>query len=79
MQICRIAKLFAKHFKVEEQQSDLSSRAVNIASGTPNRMTKLAESGHLKLDRLQLLLLDCALDAKNRLALSISFCLQSDA
>lgn len=66
LQVCKVAKLFAKHFKVEEQQKELSSRPVNIATGTPNRMAKLAETGHLKLNRLKLLLIDCALDAKNR-------------
>ncbi|PIA25741.1 hypothetical protein AQUCO_10800024v1 [Aquilegia coerulea] len=35
---CRAAKLFAKHMKVEDQVSMLKSR-VNIASGTPSRLT----------------------------------------
>lgn len=33
---CRVAKLFAKHFKIEEQIEVLKKR-VNIAAGTPNR------------------------------------------
>lgn len=68
LQVCRVAKLFAKHFKLEEQQQELQSRCVNIATGTPNRMAKLAEIAALKLGRLQFLILDTALDAKQRQA-----------
>lgn len=39
-------------------------RAVNIATGTPNRMDKLAELGNLKFDSLELAVVDVALDAK---------------
>lgn len=64
-----MAKLFAKHFKIEEQSKDLQSRCVNIATGTPHRLSKLVECGSLRLDRLKLLVLDAALDAKQRQAL----------
>ena len=66
LQICRVAKLFAKHFKVEEQSKDLQSRCVNIATGTPHRMRKLVQLNSLQLGRLKLLILDAALDAKQR-------------
>ena len=66
LQICRVSKLFAKHFKIEEQSKDLQSRCVNIATGTPHRMGKLVELESLKLDRMKLLILDAALDAKQR-------------
>ena len=66
MQACRIGKLFAKHFKIEEQRTELLSRCVNVAVGTPNRMAKLAEDRSLKLERLKLVLIDCAIDAKQR-------------
>lgn len=69
LQVCRVAKLFAKHFKIEEQSKDLQSRCVNIATGTPHRLSKLVECGSLRLDRLKLLVLDAALDAKQRQAL----------
>ena len=65
-QECRIAKLFAKHFKVAEQQKLLEGAAVGIASGTPNRLCKLADLGALKTDHLQLLVVDVHLDAKQR-------------
>jgi hypothetical protein len=35
-------------------------------AGTPNRMHKLADDGSLKLGRLQLIVFDVALDAKQR-------------
>jgi superfamily II DNA/RNA helicase len=68
-QVCKVAKLFAKHFKVPEQQRLLESTVVGIASGTPNRLNRLADLDALKLDRLRLLLLDVHLDAKQRRAL----------
>ena len=66
MQACRIAKLFAKHFKVPEQQEVLEKEAVGIACGTPHRLCKLADLDALKLDNLRLLVLDVHLDAKQR-------------
>ncbi|KAL1919931.1 uncharacterized protein VTP21DRAFT_1863 [Calcarisporiella thermophila] len=57
----RIAKLFAKHIKVEEQVTLLSKEHLNIAVGTPNRVLKLTEdAGALKLDRLELLVIDAS-------------------
>lgn len=50
---------------MEEQQKDLQ-RPVTLATGTPNRLDKLADLGSLKFDRLKLLLLDVALDLKDR-------------
>ncbi|CAL8463198.1 g2732 [Coccomyxa elongata] len=69
--VCRIAKLFAKHFKVAEQQKLLQGTVVGMASGTPNRLCKLADMDALKLDHLQLLVLDVHLDAKQRTILDI--------
>ena len=66
LQACRIAKLFAKHIKVPEQQQHLDSHAVGIGCGTPNRLLKLADIDALKLGRLRLLVLDVQLDAKQR-------------
>lgn len=66
LQACRVAKLFAKHFKVDEQEKELQARCVNIAVGTPNRIAKLAELGALNFGRLKLIVIDCALDAKER-------------
>lgn len=59
-------KLFAKHLKVEEQETMLSSTKAAIAVGTPNRLLKLAERGSLKLGRLRYIILDVQLDSKKR-------------
>ncbi len=69
-QACRIAKLFAKHMKLPEQQKHLESHVVGVGCGTPNRLLKLADIDALKLDRLKLLVLDMQLDAKQRYVLT---------
>ena len=63
---CRIAKLFAKHFKVPEQVEALRNEAACIGAGTPNRLAKLIEEDALKLKRLKWIVLDVRLDAKGR-------------
>ncbi|KAG9447484.1 hypothetical protein H6P81_013612 [Aristolochia fimbriata] len=60
---CRAAKLFAKHLKVEDQESLLKNR-VNLACGTPNRIKKLIDMDVLGLSRLAVLVLDMHTDAK---------------
>ena len=67
-QAVKVGKLFAKHFKVGEQQEALSKAPLSIATGTPNRMAKLADLGALRMDRVKYLLVDVALDAKQRCA-----------
>ncbi|KAA6425256.1 MAG: hypothetical protein FRX49_04751, partial [Trebouxia sp. A1-2] len=52
---CRIAKLFAKHIKVAEQQQYLQQHPLCIAAGTPNRLCKLADIEALQLSQLQLI------------------------
>ena len=54
----KIAKLFAKHFKIEEQIDFLGREAIHIGVGTPNRLLALVEQGHLKLDNLELVVID---------------------
>ena len=66
LQACRIGKLFAKHFKVAEQQDFLAMQPVCLAVGTPHRLLALAKSASLKLDKLKLILIDVQLDAKQR-------------
>ena len=61
---CKIAKLFAKHFKVEEQVDVLSKQTFPVAVGTPNRLAKLVELGALSLSRTQLILVDDFVDEK---------------
>lgn len=71
MQTYKIGKLFAKHIRLEEQEAALGARPMPVAVGTPNRLLKLADSGHLRLDRLKFIVLDVHLDAKQRCALMV--------
>lgn len=50
---CKIAKLFAKHFKVQDQIDLLSKQYFPVAVGTPNRLAKLVELGALSLCRVK--------------------------
>jgi protein CMS1 len=61
---CRIAKLFAKHIKVEEQV-DMLREYNPIAVGTPNRLNKLVDIGALTLSNTKLILIDMAADEKS--------------
>ncbi|KAK9810173.1 hypothetical protein WJX72_006098 [[Myrmecia] bisecta] len=67
----KIGKLFAKHFKVPEQQQFLARQPCCVAVGTPHRLCKLADLEALKLDRLKLIVVDVHLDAKQRTILDI--------
>ncbi len=62
----RIGKLFAKHFKQAEQEAWLKKHQVSVASGTPHRLAVLIASGALSLARLEYIVLDVSLDAKQR-------------
>lgn len=69
---CRIAKLFSKHIKPEEQAAQLSAGPVCVAVGTPARVDKLAAmSGALSLSRCRLLVLDVSRDVKQRCLLDL--------
>ncbi|KAI4370414.1 hypothetical protein MLD38_018768 [Melastoma candidum] len=67
---CRLAKLFSRHIKIEEQVTLLKNR-VNIAGGTPSRIKKLIDMEALGLSRLSLLLLDIRPDVKSYSLLSL--------
>lgn len=69
---CKIAKLFAKHFKVEEQMEMLSKEYFPIALGTPNRVSKLIELGALSLRRTAMVLVDVTPDSKSFTILSLN-------
>ena len=68
---CRVAKLFSRHIKPEEQAESLAEGPVCIAVGTPARIDKLLAMGALSLSRLRLLVLDVSRDAKLRCLLDI--------
>ncbi|KAI1337123.1 U3-containing 90S pre-ribosomal complex subunit-domain containing protein [Xylariaceae sp. FL0016] len=62
-----IAKLFAKHIKLEESKQFLEKHRTGIAVGTPLRLEALVESGALKLDKLERLVVDAShIDQKKR-------------
>ncbi|KAG0245356.1 U3-containing 90S pre-ribosomal complex subunit-domain containing protein [Mortierella sp. GBAus27b] len=67
----KIGKLFSKHLKVQEQVHFLNNTCTHISVGTPNRIEKLIADGALRLDRLELIVLDCHTDAKKRTILDI--------
>ncbi|ORX91434.1 hypothetical protein K493DRAFT_286801 [Basidiobolus meristosporus CBS 931.73] len=72
---CPVGKLFAKHKKLAEQISFLKAFDFNIAIGTPNRIMKILEdSDALDLERLELCLIDCHRDQKERTIFDIPEC-----
>ncbi|KAI8627866.1 U3-containing 90S pre-ribosomal complex subunit-domain containing protein [Xylariaceae sp. FL1651] len=62
-----VAKLFAKHIKIEDSKKFLQSHRTGVAVGTPLRLNDLVESGTLKLDKLERLIVDAShIDQKKR-------------
>ncbi|KAK4130133.1 hypothetical protein BT67DRAFT_465209 [Trichocladium antarcticum] len=62
-----VAKLFAKHFKVEEQVAFLKKHRTGVAVGTPQRLIDLIENDSLCLDSLKRLVVDAShIDQKKR-------------
>ncbi|XP_059140649.1 protein CMSS1-like isoform X2 [Physella acuta] len=49
---CKVAKLFAKHLKVEEQVKFLSKTNCQVGIGTPGRLLLLIRQGALQLESL---------------------------
>lgn len=62
----RCGKLFAKHFKQQEQEAWLRANTVSVASGTPHRLAALVQAGALSTGRLQWVVVDVGLDVKQR-------------
>ncbi|PKS09371.1 hypothetical protein jhhlp_003985 [Lomentospora prolificans] len=62
-----VAKLFAKHMKVEEQVSFLGKSRTGIGVGTPARLSDLIENGALSLSHLRRVVVDAShVDQKKR-------------
>ncbi|KAK4461383.1 U3-containing 90S pre-ribosomal complex subunit-domain containing protein [Cladorrhinum samala] len=62
-----VAKLFAKHFKVEEQVAFLKKTRSGLAVGTPQRLIDLIENESLSLDHLRRIVIDAShIDQKKR-------------
>ncbi|KAK2168500.1 hypothetical protein LSH36_16g03058 [Paralvinella palmiformis] len=64
---CRVAKLFAKHIKLEEQTKFLKKTVIQAGVGTPNRIASLLDNESLSLCQTNFVLLDWSWrDAKLR-------------
>ncbi|EED13915.1 conserved hypothetical protein [Talaromyces stipitatus ATCC 10500] len=62
-----VAKLFAKHIKIEEAKQFLERSRVSIGVGTPQRIIDLLESGTLKTANLERIVIDGShIDQKKR-------------
>ncbi|CAG7958509.1 unnamed protein product [Penicillium salamii] len=62
-----VGKLFAKHIKLEEAKQFLTRARSGIGAGTPTRVSDLIESGTLKLDELERIVIDGShIDQKQR-------------
>ncbi|KAJ5710822.1 Protein CMS1 [Penicillium malachiteum] len=62
-----VGKLFAKHIKLDEAKQFLQRAQMGIGVGTPSRVSDLIESGDLKLNELQRLVIDGShIDQKQR-------------
>ncbi|KAK0729742.1 U3-containing 90S pre-ribosomal complex subunit-domain containing protein [Lasiosphaeris hirsuta] len=62
-----IGKLFAKHFKLEEQVAFLEKTRTGIAVGTPQRLIDLLENGALSIANLKRVVVDAShIDQKKR-------------
>ena len=72
-QNCTVAKLFAKHMKIDQQKKFLSSHICHIATGTPQRLLQIIESYNFLKSTLKLVVLDWQRkDAKQRRLIDIS-------
>ncbi|XP_031558885.1 protein CMSS1-like [Actinia tenebrosa] len=54
----KTVKLFAKHFKIEEQIKFLDSHVVHLGIGTPNRILKLLSNDSLKTSKTKYVIID---------------------
>ncbi|KAG6606619.1 putative ubiquitin-specific protease [Phytophthora cinnamomi] len=69
---CRIAKLFSKHMKVDEQAKQLASMYLPIAVGTPARVKKLLEMDALSLKHTTHVIFDMEKDKKQLTVLELN-------
>lgn len=63
----KVAKLFAKHIKLQDSIDFLKSTRTGIAVGTPQRLKALMDDGALQIDRLERIVVDAShIDQKKR-------------
>lgn len=62
-----VAKLFAKHIKIQDAVKFLKSKRTGMAIGTPKRLDDLMDDGALQVDRLERIIIDAShIDQKKR-------------
>jgi protein CMS1 len=62
-----VAKLFAKHIKLQDAVKFLKSKRTGMAVGTPKRLEDLMDDGALQVDRLERIVIDASyIDQKKR-------------
>ncbi|TVY57570.1 Protein CMS1 [Lachnellula cervina] len=62
-----VAKLFAKHIKLQDSVNFLKTTRTGIAVGTPTRLKDLMDDGALAVDRLERIVIDAShIDLKKR-------------
>ncbi|OBT64477.1 hypothetical protein VE03_05334 [Pseudogymnoascus sp. 23342-1-I1] len=62
-----VAKLFAKHIKLQDAVKFLKSKRTGMAVGTPKRLDDLIDDGALQIDRLERIIVDAShIDVKKR-------------
>ncbi|TVY92152.1 Protein CMS1 [Lachnellula willkommii] len=62
-----VAKLFAKHIKLQDSVNFLKTTRTGIAVGTPTRLKDLMDDGALAVDRLERIVIDAShIDIKKR-------------
>ena len=70
---CVVAKLFAKHMKLDKQQEFMLTHVSHIATGTPERLLQLIQKFNFLSTSLKLVILDWERkDAKQRTLIEIS-------
>ncbi|TDH68294.1 hypothetical protein CCR75_003243 [Bremia lactucae] len=68
---CKVAKLFAKHMKADEQAKQLARNFLPIAVGTPARVKKLLETEALSLKHTTHVIFDMQKDKKQLTVLDL--------
>ena len=53
-----ISKMFSTHMKVEEQAKILKKETIHLCVGTPVRLSKLLDEGHLEMDKCGYVIID---------------------
>lgn len=69
---CKVAKLFAKHMKVQDQADQLERMFLPIAVGTPSRIKVLLEMKALSLEHTRHVILDMEKDKKSMTILELN-------